>query len=169
MFFWRLDTFNQNLIETFPEIGNKIAVMQKLYSNQTRVPLSSSFEPIDDLFKQMPDISIDYALMEKAEDVVVAKALFNWDDVGSLDSLQGKLPTDEHNNISRGQNILVDTSNCIVINSIENKKMLFAGLGLNDFIVVLTDDAVLVCPKDKVQDIKKCILEIKNQGLSEWL
>lgn len=169
MFFWRLDTFNSSLCETMPEIGNKIETMKALYANNTEKAFEGSYEAIDELFKQMPDISIDYALMEKAKNVVVAKALFQWDDVGSLDSLQDKLPKDESNNITKGTCIICNTSDSIIINSTTQKKMLFAGLGLNNMVVVLTDDAVLVCPKDKVQDIKNCISEIRKRGYNEYL
>jgi len=64
---------------------------------------------------------------------------------------------------------LVDTKNSIVINSSHNKKMIVSAIGVQDLVIVVTDDAVLVCPKDRVQDVKKAVSQIRTEHDGEWL
>ena len=78
MFFWRLDTFIASMINSTPEIGNKIDEIRKSYSKKTRLALPEALDRITPLFDKFPNISIDYALMEKADNVVVTKATFLW-------------------------------------------------------------------------------------------
>ncbi len=168
MFFWRLDTFIENMIKCLPSVGNEIDSISNLYKGKTNLALSEPLRTIDDTFKNFPDISIDYGLMEKAENVVVAKALFNWDDVGSWDSLHRVKPADKNNNILDGKAVIIDSKDSVIINSSMEGKIV-AGLGLDNMVVVVTDDAVLVCPKDRVQEVKKCVEEIRKSGSDNWL
>lgn len=169
MFFWRLDTFIESMVKCLPEVGNSINAMAERYRSKTNIVMGESLSSINDIYERFPDISIDYGLMEKADNVVVAKALFEWDDIGSWDSLQRVKPFDEKNNIVEGKSILLDSQNTIIVNAAESKKVLFAGLGLDGMVVVVTDDAVLVCPKERVQEVKKCVENIKKLGFDEWL
>jgi len=169
MFFWRLDTFIESLTKYLPEVGNSIHLMADKYKGRTDNALSESLTAIDEIYKNFPDISIDYGLMEKAENVVVAKELFNWDDIGSWDSLPRVKNADENNNVIDGKCVLLDSKNSIVVNASDKGKTIVAGLGLEKMVVVVTDDAVLVCPADRVQEVKKCVEKIKNSGLNEWL
>lgn len=168
MFFWRIDKFINEMIQSLPEIGGKIQQLTKIYLNKTDLVLKSSLYEANDIFSVFPDISIDYGLMEKAKDVVVAKALFDWDDIGSWDSLGRFKKKDIDENISEGNNIILDTRNSTVINQSDGK-ILFAGIGLDNFVVVVTDDSVLVCPKDRAQDVKKIVAQIKMTGKENWL
>jgi len=168
MFFWRIDKFIEEMIQNLPEIGTKIQQLREIYFKNTDLVLSGPLNEAKEIFSEFPDISIDYGLMEKAKDVVVAKALFDWDDIGSWDSLGRFKKTDNDKNILEGNNIILESKNTTVINH-SGGKILFAGLGLDNFVVVVTEDAVLLCPKDKVQDVKKIVGQIKVTERDSWL
>ena len=113
MFFWRCDTFINNLIKYMPELGNKIENLKELLLNKTKIISDSLDQPVKNIFNEFPSISIDYALMEKADNVVVCKAIFNWDDIGSWDSLYRTKKADENGNITNGKTSIIDSSNSI--------------------------------------------------------
>ncbi|TAL70553.1 MAG: hypothetical protein EPN82_02780 [Bacteroidetes bacterium] len=168
MFFWRLDTFINTMIKFTPEIGRKIEDIRKGYSKKTRIALPEALDRITPIFESYPNISIDYALMENADNVVVTKATFIWDDIGSWDSLDRVKKPDSDGNIIQGNTAIIDTKNSVIINaSIKDK--IIAGFGLDGFVIVATDDAILICPKDKVQDVKKCVEKIRTEKGDKYL
>lgn len=162
MFFWRLDVFSEKMKKYFPEVGEKIDYMKQKYIKKTNIAIPEPLQTIAGVFEKFPNVSIDYGLMEKVDNVVASKALFDWDDVGSWTSLERTKNTDEEGNITEGDTVLVDSEESIVINSSKDGERIVVGLGLNDIVVVSTDDAVLVCPKSKAQDVKKAVEEIKK-------
>ena len=169
MFFWRLDIFEQQLKIHLPVVGKKIQEMIELSTGKTGIAYDSIFSPVKNIFETFPDISIDFGLMEKANNAVVAKALFQWDDIGSWDSLDRILQKDENGNIQNGRTSLYDVKNSTVINTSSDGNIIVAGIGIEDIVVVVTDDAVLVCPKNRVQDVKKCVQKIKDENGEKWL
>jgi mannose-1-phosphate guanylyltransferase len=169
MFFWRADTFIGNMKKYLPEVGKKIDEMARCYEDKTNLALDSSLPELNTIFEAFPNISIDYALMEKAENIVVAKALFNWDDVGSWDSLLRLHSQDDDGNITKGNNSLVESQNSIIINTSTNHKIKFAGLGIENMVIVITDDAVLAIPKDRVQELRRCVDKIRQDDGEQWL
>jgi len=102
-------------------------------------------------FPNLPKISVDFAIMEKAESVVAAIAEYDWDDVGSWTALPDHLGKDTHENTLRGSVVTLDSKRNIVVAS----KRTVALCGVSDLIVVETEDAVLVCHRDAIQDIKR--------------
>jgi mannose-1-phosphate guanylyltransferase len=109
-------------------------------------------------FLKLPKISIDYAVMEKAKNILVAEASFDWDDVGSWNALHQQLPHDSRGNTSQGNILLVDSENCLCLGD----KKLIAGIGLKDLIIVETPDALLICPKDSTQRIKELVQNLSK-------
>lgn len=169
MFFFRLDYFVDSLKLHLPEVGNQIDTIKSKYNGKTSTAFESSYEGIDEVFKNFPDISIDYGLMEKAENVYTANALFDWDDVGSWDALDRVISKDDSGNVSEGINAVVDCNNSIIINKSTNEQMVIGAIGLDNFVVVVTDDSVMICPKEKVQDVKKCVQNLKANDLHKWV
>lgn len=110
------------------------------------------------IFSRVPADSIDYAIMEKTDQAAVVPAEFGWSDVGSFSALADVQEADAAGNVTTGDVLLEDSRNCFV--SSENK--LVSLLGVSDLIVVSTDDAVLVAPKERDQDIKKIVERLKN-------
>jgi mannose-1-phosphate guanylyltransferase/mannose-6-phosphate isomerase len=114
-------------------------------------------------FAACPSDSIDYAVMEKTDAAAVIPLEAGWSDVGSWASLQDALPTDPQRNVTRGDVVAVDTENCLLYSS----SRLVAAVGLADHVVVETKDAVLVAPRDRVQDVKQLVQKLKQEGRSE--
>jgi mannose-1-phosphate guanylyltransferase/mannose-6-phosphate isomerase len=107
--------------------------------------------------------SVDYAVMEKTRDAVMVPLDAGWNDVGSWGALHDIMPADANGNVARGDVLLEDTANCYV----HADSRLVAALGLRDLVIVETADAVLVAPRDKVQDVKKIVARIKAAGRAE--
>lgn len=109
---------------------------------------------IENYYRAVEKISIDNAVMEKADNVAVMAAEFKWNDVGSWTSASAHWPEDEKGNRLKGEIKLLECEDCIVGNYHEG---LVGVIGLKDVVVIRTDDATLVCAKDKVQDVKKLL------------
>jgi mannose-1-phosphate guanylyltransferase/mannose-6-phosphate isomerase len=107
--------------------------------------------------------SIDYAVMEKTKDALVLPLDVGWSDVGSWSSLFDALPADEEGNVLQGDVVIHDTHDCYV----HSTSRLVAAVGMDDHIIVETKDAVLVAPKDRVQDVKNLVGMLKKSGRSE--
>ena len=117
-----------------------------------------------DAFEACPDDSIDYAVMEKTEHAVVVPMAAGWDDIGSWSSLWDVADKDGYGNAVSGDTLLLDTRNSFV----KADDKLVALLGVDDLVVISTKDATLVAQKDRVQDAKVIVSELKKQGRSEW-
>ena len=107
--------------------------------------------------------SIDYAVMEKTKDAVVLPLDAGWSDVGSWSSLFDALPSDEEGNVLQGDVLVHDTHDCFV----HSTSRLVTAVGMDDHIIVETKDAVLVAPKDRVQDVKELVNQLKKAGRPE--
>jgi len=107
--------------------------------------------------------SIDYAVMEKTQDALVLPLDVGWSDVGSWSSLFDVLPADEEGNVLQGDVMVHDTHDCYV----HSTSRLVAAVGMEDHIIVETKDAILVAPKDRVQDVKDLVAKIKKSGRTE--
>ncbi|MGA2842854.1 MAG: mannose-1-phosphate guanylyltransferase/mannose-6-phosphate isomerase [Steroidobacteraceae bacterium] len=108
--------------------------------------------------------SIDYAVMEKTQDAVVLPLDAGWSDVGSWSSLFDALPSDEDGNVLQGDVLVHDTRDCFV----HSTSRLVTAVGMDDHIIVETKDAVLVAPKERVQDVKELVAKLKKAGRSEY-
>lgn len=120
---------------------------------------------LQDIYPQIESISIDYGVMEKADDIWVIPAEFGWNDVGSWDMLNVLHDEDENGNICVGNTVVLNSKNSIVYSS---GKMVTA-YGIDNLIVVETKDAIMVLPKDKAQDVKKIVDELKAKNKTELL
>jgi len=107
--------------------------------------------------------SIDYAVMEKTRDAVVVPLAAGWSDVGSWAALHEALPCDGRGNVSKGDVIAEDSSGCYFY----AESRLVSAVGLKDHVVVETKDAVLVAPRDRVQDVKQLVARLKAEGRQE--
>jgi mannose-1-phosphate guanylyltransferase/mannose-6-phosphate isomerase len=114
-------------------------------------------------FGACPSDSIDYAVMEKTDSAVVVPLDAGWSDVGSWSALQDSLPRDDHGNVVTGDVLVEDSSGCYL----HSTSRLIGAVGLRDHVVVETKDAVLVAPRDRVQDVKALVTQLKAQGRYE--
>lgn len=146
MFFWTMSSFLEELDAASPEHAAFIR-------NASKFLVDGHHDAASELFQGLPNISIDYALMEKARRVYVAEAAFSWDDLGSWDSLHRIRPQDEFGNVSEGKTGLLDCVNSVVVNT-SGKQGVYA-LGLDNLVVVVTDDAVMICPAERAQEVRR--------------
>lgn len=109
--------------------------------------------------------SIDYAIMEKAENIMIFPVHFGWDDVGSWCAVSRLNDLDSDGNIIKGNVVAVNTSNCIL----EGQKKLIATVGLKDIVIVDTSDAILIADKDCTNDIKGVLEQLEKMGKTNYL
>jgi mannose-1-phosphate guanylyltransferase/mannose-6-phosphate isomerase len=114
-------------------------------------------------FARCRSLSIDYAVMEKTQDALVLPLDVGWSDVGSWSSLFDALPADTEGNVLQGDVLVYDTHDSYV----HSTSRLVAAVGMDDHIIVETKDAVLVAPKERVQDVKELVALLKKSGRSE--
>lgn len=122
-----------------------------------------SFDESVKHFSSLPKISLDYAVMEKAENISLVPLDLTWSDVGSWDNVYSLLEKDASNNVLQGDVVTVDTRNSLVI----AQKKLVATVGLSDLLIVETDDVVLVARRGDGQRVKELVETLKERGKSE--
>jgi mannose-1-phosphate guanylyltransferase len=140
IFLWKTGTFLREAKRSKPELARFIEGFPKKKWDGY----------LAEHFPALPKISVDYAIMERAERVAMAEARFDWDDVGSWTALPPHLPGDAHGNTLRGAVAVHDSQGNIVISD----KRLIALCGVRDLIVVETEDAILVCHRNAAEQIK---------------
>ena len=135
----------------------------KKYMSNQHMLLTESL----DNFPKVESISIDYGIMEKADNVYCIKGDFAWDDVGSWNALKRINGEDENQNtILNDKTVLVNSTNVTIKGT--NKKLI-TGVGLKDIVIVETDDVILVANKNELSDIKKLTAKIKEKQLDKYL
>jgi len=117
-------------------------------------------------YPKLPQISIDYGVMEKAPNAIVIEAPFEWDDVGSWNSVARHYPADEHGNVTLAPHAGVDTSDCILAGADGH---LLATVGVRNLIVVHTDDATLVCDRNRASEVKTLVELLRSRGSNAYL
>lgn len=116
-------------------------------------------------FQAFSSVSIDYGVMEKAENIYTVPGTFGWDDVGSWLAIERIRRTNEAGNVVNGNVITINSRNCII----EGTRKLIAAVGLEDLIVVDSDDAMLICEKSSSGDIKKVLENLKICNREEYI
>ena len=158
MFIWKTSTILNAIKEYMPQLYSALNVIKENFD-------SDEIEKIlYEEYSKLESISIDYGIMEKAKNVYVVPGDFGWDDVGSWTSIERLYEKDENGNVIKGNVVSVDTKKCIITGS----EKLIATLGIEDVIIVDTEDALLICSKDKAQNVKEILKELKEKN-SEYL
>lgn len=160
IFVWRAAHVLQLLREFQPEIADRLERL----SNAVGTPGWDAALAAE--FPQMPSISIDHGVLEKASGVCVLEATFDWDDVGSWHALSRLLGTDEHGNTVEGPHCGIDTKGCIVRSTPQH---LVATIGLEDCIVVHTPEATLVARRDDENALRRLVIQLEEQGYGQFL
>lgn len=158
MFLWRAEVFAHKLEEYAPSLFPYWKRILDSLKNRKENQLKSIFEEI-------PRISVDYALMEKAQGVLMCKGDFGWSDVGAWSSLANVWPSDKDDNTIRGENIILDSQNCLV----HNPTKLTALIGVSDIVVIDTEDALLICRKNLDQKVKDIVERIRKKEKGKYL
>ncbi|TLD40160.1 MAG: Mannose-1-phosphate guanylyltransferase (GDP) [Candidatus Jettenia ecosi] len=140
-------------------------IMEEFKKHAPRIhkELDNGYDEMLSTFIQMPDISIDYAVMEKSDKVVTLPLELYWNDIGSWDSLFDVLDKDESGNVKIGDVISVNTKGTLILGN----KRLISTIGLEDCLIIETDDAILVAKKGEAQKVKDIVNKLKEDARSE--
>ena len=159
MFVWKASTILKNFKEYLPEIYEGL---QKIGES---IDTKKYEEVLKKEFSNLPSESIDYGIMEKAKNIYVIPGNFGWDDVGSWLSLERINKTNQDGNVINGNVISIRTKNSII----QGNEKLIATIGLEDIVIVDTDDVTLICHKDNTQEVKEIISNLKICNRNEYL
>ncbi|HVU25843.1 MAG TPA: sugar phosphate nucleotidyltransferase [Opitutus sp.] len=151
MFIWRVGAFLAETEQHAPELAKFVK----------EFPAGDPTRFLAKRFPLLPKISVDFAIMEKAATVETIVAKFDWDDVGMWTSLPPHLPKDRAGNAAHGALLTIDAHDNIAMSN----GRLIALVGVKDLVVVETPDAVLVCHREQVQEIKKLIPKLPGELL----
>lgn len=164
MFLWRADVILDNLLAFMPDLSQALS---RLTFSEDVWALEDLKPQIEEIYRSIGSESIDFGVMEKADNVVVMPAQFGWSDVGSWSALPEVLLPDGAGNVAigGGEAVSLDASNCLL----HAGGKLAALVGVTDLIVVNTPDALLVCHRDRAQDVKRVVEQLEKRGLTEYL
>jgi mannose-1-phosphate guanylyltransferase len=163
MFIWRADRILEEIQKHMPELDSTLAQISAAWATDQKQSVISALWP------KLKAETIDYGIMEKSSRVAVLPAAgLGWNDVGSWDSLFDVLEPDENGNILiGGEAISLDTSRSLICSSVEGR--LVVTIGVKDMVVVDTGNAVLVCPTNQAQAVKKVVDLLKQSERSRYL
>jgi mannose-1-phosphate guanylyltransferase len=162
MFVWKARTILGNLAKFLPEATEPLARIQADWDSPNQQ------ESLQEWFVKLPKISIDYAVMEKADRVKAIKLDCRWLDMGSFAALADIISSDENNNVVvAGQSELFDCKDSIIVT--EDKGHLIAAIGLENMVVAHSPDATLVCHVDQTHRLKELLELIKQHGGQKFL
>lgn len=159
MFIWKASTIMEHFQRLLPDIYEDLMTIEDAMGTE------EEYNVIEKVYPQIRKISVDYGIMEKSDDVLVVSGEFGWNDVGSWDMMNVLHNEDSKGNISIGDILSIDTANTIAYS--ENK--LVATVGVDNLIIVQTKDAILICNRDKAQDVKKAVDALKELGREDLL
>jgi mannose-1-phosphate guanylyltransferase len=159
MFIWRVDRIMEEFARQMPELYTYLSQMEAVLDT----PAYDS--TLDRIWPELIPQTIDYGVMEGAEDVVVIPVDIGWSDVGNWSSMCDILPADEKGNVVVGDHLGVETRDTIVF----GQQHLIVTIGLEDMIVVASDDAVLVCPREREQDVRNVVQRLREMRRDDVL
>ena len=159
MFIWKVSSILKNMQKFMPDTYESLIKIKEAIGT----PQQDSI--LEKEFYNMQSQSIDYGIMEKADNIYILPGTFGWDDVGSWLAVERIKKTNEFGNAVAGNIITVNTHNCII----QGDKKLIAIVGMEDTIVVDTKDATLICAKDSAGDIKKVTENLKICNRNEYI
>ena len=153
MFVWKASTILSLIGEHLPELSKGLEKIQSAIGKDDYTAV------VGDVFTGLKGISIDYGVMEKTRDVYVLKSDFEWNDVGSWLEVHELSAKDENGNALVGSHVVFDSSNSFVFSPDQTIAM----VGVNNLIVVNTGDALLICNRDRTQDVKQVVEILKRE------
>ncbi len=159
IFVWKISSIMKRFERFMPDVHEGLSVIRDA------VGTSQEEEVIEKTYPGFPSISIDYGVMEKSENIFTIPGNFGWDDVGSWLALERIQNSNEFGNIIAGNVITVGTTNCII----QGKQKLIATVGMEDTVIVDTDDATLICARGATADIKKVLENLRICNRDEYL
>ncbi len=159
MFIWKVSVILDEFKRQMPEFYEQLAQLEKTIGKPEYETTLQRIWPL------APAQTIDYGIMEGARYTAVIPVEFGWTDVGSWASLSELLPADQQGNIFTGPHLALDTQDTLVFSS----KRLVATIGIKGMVIVDTEDALLVCPKEREQEVRRVVNLLKEEQYRHWL
>jgi mannose-1-phosphate guanylyltransferase len=159
MFIWKVSVILEQIAEFLPDLHSGLMEIAGSLGS------ARAGEVIQRVYGSLKAISIDYGVMEKAASVCVVKGDFRWSDVGSWEEVWRLFDRDDKGNALRGSHLAVQSSN----NLVDAKDKFYALLGVKDLVIIETDDAVLICPRNKTQEVREVVDEMEKRGMTRYL
>jgi mannose-1-phosphate guanylyltransferase len=158
MFIWSVKRILSEIERSLPELHAALAEIERIQGQDREL----QFEHI---YSGLRPISIDYGVMERAENVAVVKGDFNWSDIGNWAEVYRLSPKDETGNVNLDGHVLIDTHNCLI----DSTDRLVATVGVKDLIVINTADALLICHRDHAQEVKRIVEYMERRQMEDYL
>lgn len=159
MFIWKVSSIYSKFKEILPDMYNGLEKIKASFGTQEQeIALEKEYFNFN-------SISIDYGIMEKSSGIYSVPGTFGWDDVGSWLAVERIRKSNEYGNVVSGNIITVGSKNCII----EGGKKLIATVGIEDLIIVDSEDATLICDKRSANDIKKVLENLKICNRDEYI
>ena len=164
MFIWRADTILEEMGRFMPALHEKLV---QLLPTGTTWEHSGLKEQIEAFYQEIESVSIDYGVMEKSSRVLMVPVEMGWSDVGSWSALPEVIESDSNGTVcvNAAGHIAVDSSGCLIY---ADQRMV-ATVGVHNIVIVSTPDAILVCDRDRCQDVKKVVEQLGTAGLTSYL
>jgi len=159
MFIWKVSRILEEFQAQMPEFYQQISRIGQTIGTPA---YESTLEQVWPKIKKQ---TIDYGIMENAQRVAVLPVDIQWADIGNWNSLKRLFPQDEQGNTQKGDTLLLDCKNTLVLAD----KRLIAAIGLEDLVIVDTPDALFVCPKDRVQEVREVVERLKTAGRQDLI
>src|SRR5919109_2659609 len=159
MFVWRADSIWLEVCRYLPQLAHDLAPVAEITDAGTLGDV------LNDVYPRLPSVSIDVGVMERAQDVWVVPADIGWSDVGSWRALAELLSADAHGNVVVGEQRGIDTAGCFIY----SPGKLVATIGLSNLVVIETDDVLLICPKERDQEVRQLVELLEREGRHDLL
>ncbi len=162
IFIWQASTILDEMAGLLPHLHTELEQLGRVWNSEARA------ETLAAAWERVPQTTIDYGIMEKSSRVAVIPIDVGWDDVGNWSTLSELVPTDQTQNSTHGPGhpLLIDTRNSYVYAS---SGKLVTTIGLEDVVVIDTPDALLICRKDRAQDVREVVEQLKAKGWEQYL
>jgi len=159
MFVWRADSIWGEICRHLPQLAHALEPVAEITSADTLGDV------LNDVYPRLPSVSIDVGVMERAQDIWVVPADIGWSDVGSWRALGELLDADAQGNVVIGEQRGIDTAGCFI----HSPSKLVATIGLSNLVVIETDDVLLICPKERDQDVRQLVELLEREGRHDLL
>jgi mannose-1-phosphate guanylyltransferase len=159
IFIWTLSTILNELHCYLPDLYDKLMTVDAAWGTDEMNAVAEKVWP------QIRPVTVDFGVMERAQRVAVVPVDIGWSDVGSWATIHDLLPADTNGNVVAGEHIGLDTTGSLICGG----KRLIATIGVSHLIVVDTEDALLICSRDRAQEVKEIVERLKREGKEKYL
>ncbi|MCX6159951.1 MAG: mannose-1-phosphate guanylyltransferase [Ignavibacteriae bacterium] len=159
MFIFRVDAMLEEIKTNIPDLYDSLNKLEKSL-------MSKDFEKeLERIYGQIKGISIDYGVMEKSRNVHTIRSYFDWSDLGSWDEIYNFKEKDADGNVKQGKVLTINSKNCLIIND----QRISALVGVEDLLVIDTDNGLLICKRGESQNVKEVVDYLRRKGLDQYL